>query len=394
MEHNVAGPRASLCLADWGAEVIKVEPPTGEAGRGIRSIGGVSTTINIGAVAVRPENEASNRNKKSLALDLKKKTGRDILCQLVQKADVFLSNYQLSSLKKLRLDYDTLSQLNPRLVYAIISGYGTKGPDKDEGAYYYTAAWARTGMQNLVTLPGAVPPRSPHGMGDSMAAIAAVAGILGALFHQERTGRGEKVEVSLFQTALWSIFSDLQPALSGMPRGMEYDRTNVVNPLINVYPTKDNRWLQLGMFQPDPYWPSFCQAIERPKLENDPRFNTMESRRENCQELIRLLDEIFLSKTLEQWTRLCREHGLIFSPVQTVQEVVTDPQALANDYFIDLKHPAGSLKVLAAPAKFNKNPALVRTPAPELGQNTEEILLDLGYSWEDIAGLKEQEVIP
>ncbi len=147
------------------------------------------------------------------------------------------------------------------------------------------------------------------------------------------------------------------------------------------------------MPQSDPFWPDFCRTIERPELENDPRFNNMETRRQNCEELIRILDEVFASKTVEEWEKLCRKHQLIYSRVKTPAEVVTDPQVLANDFFVELDHPAGRMKLLASPIKFRQNPASVRAPAPEVGQHTEEILLDLGYSWEDIARLKEQGVI-
>ena len=160
----------------------------------------------------------------------------------------------------------------------------------------------------------------------------------------------------------------------------------------NVYRTRDDRWLLLSM-STDLHWSAFCQAIERPELENDPRFNSMAGRRENCEELIRILDEVFASKTIEEWERRCREHHLIYSRVQTPAEVINDPQALANDFFVDLPHPAGTVKIINSPLNFRQNPASVKTPAPELGQHNEEILLDLGYSREDIIRLNEQRII-
>ncbi len=392
MEQWTVLPMASVYLADWGAEVIRVEPVTGERTHGLGRSGGV---IKIGGVeVVNPVTVLlHDRNKKSLAVDLKKESGRDILCQLIQKSDVFLSNYELSSLKKLRLDYDTLSQINPRLIYAVLSGYGSKGPDKDLPGYDIVAAWARSGMEYLLTLPGGPPPRQPGGMGDRNTSVHIVAGVVAALLHRERTGEGQEVEFSLFRSALWSISRNIQAALIGLPERIE-PRTKEPNPLNqNAYRTKDDRWLQFCMPESDRYWPDFCRTVERPELENDLRFKNMDMRRQNCEELIRILDEVFASKTIEEWEKLCRRYNLIYSRVQTPAEVVTDPQALANDYFVDLPHPVGPMKVLASPTKFFKTPASVRTPAPELGQHTEEILLDLGYSREDIAQLREQRVI-
>jgi len=392
MELMEAVPAASVWLADWGAEVIRVEPPTRAHSRGTTRVKSMRTELQLGGVEVSWMFQSLNRNKKGLAVDLKKEPGRDILCQLVQKADVFLSNYQVSSLKRLRLDYATLSQLNPKLIYGVLSGYGSAGPDKDTAAYDRVAMWARAGFQYMLSEPGAVAPTSRPGMMDRTAAPHVLAGVLAALLHREKTGEGQELEFSLFHSAVWTLGKDMEGALVGKAMPTE-DRTKVHNPIWNLYRTKDDRWLSLGMFQSDPYWPEFCRAIERPELENDPRFNNMETRAQNDEELIRILDEVFASKTINEWEMSFRKYDLIYAPVQSPVEVTTDPQALANDFFVDLPHPAGRFKVVATPVKFIQNPASVRTPAPEVGQHTEEILLDLGYSWEDIAQLKDQGVI-
>ncbi|MDP2729638.1 MAG: CoA transferase [Dehalococcoidales bacterium] len=398
VEVHWAGPLVSAYMADWGADVIKVEPPAGEQFRGTTRIEGVSTSREVAGFQVNPSMQILNRNKRSLAINLKTEAGRDVLCKLVEKADVFLSNYQIISLKKLRLDYDTLCQINPKLVYAVVTGYGSKGPDKDEEAYHWVASWARPGIQHTVTKPGDYPARTPTGMGDINASVHAVAGIAAALFNRERTGKGQELECSLFHTALWSSLGEIQNALSGMQsRGRdegESARPYAWQPLHAAYRTKDDRWLQFSLIQADRYWPAFCQALERPDLENDPRFNNVEKRRENHVELLNILDEIFASRTLDEWDKRCKEHHLIYSRVQTPEEVVKDPQALANNCFVDLDHPAGQMKVLASPTNFRQNPASVRMPAPELGQHTEEILLETGYSWEDIGSLKDEGVIP
>jgi len=387
MGHVVAIPAAGATLADWGAEVIKVEPLTGEMYRGL---------VRSQAVDTPPVNwriQLLNRNKKGLALDLKQKSGRDILYQLVQRADVFMSNYELSALKKLKLDYTTLSQLNPRLIYGVLTGYGSVGPDKDERGFDYAAAWARSGIMHLMAEPEGIPIPQRGGMMDRVVASHAVAGILAALLHREKTGKGQELEFSLYHTGVWTLAEDIQAALAGFPLG-RHDRTKAGNPLWNSYRARDDRWFWLAMLQSDPSWPDFCRAIERPELENDPRFNSRETRLENCEELIRILDEVLASRNREEWEKRFRENNCIYGRVETPVEVINDPQAVANDFFAEINHPvAGEMKLVATPVKFRQNPASVRTLAPEVGQHTEEILLDLGYSWDDIARLKEQGVI-
>lgn len=304
-----------------------------------------------------------------------------------------MSNYELGALKKLKLDYTTLSQLNPRLVYAFLTGYGTAGPDKDQRGFDLAAAWARTGMQYLLGESAGPPPQQRGGVLDRTVGFQMVAGILAALLHREKTGKGQELELSLYHSGVWTLAADLQVTLGGLPLSI-HDRTQAPNPLVNTYRTKDDRWLQLAMLQADLFWHDFCQAIERPELENDPRFSDIEIRGEHCQELIGILDEIFATKTVEEWEKKLRENNGIYGRVQTPDEVINDPQALANNFFAEVEHPAiGQTKMVTTPVKFPQNPASVRTVGPEVGQHTEEVLLELGYSWDDIAQLKEEEVI-
>ena len=393
MEHMEAIPVATLWMADWGAEVFKVEPLTGDMFRGLKGAHGMTTEIELGGVNVNWTFQLFNRNKKSLAINLKTEPGLEILYKLVEKADVFMSNYELGALKTLKVDYATLSQINPGLVYATISGYGSIGPDKDQRGFDHAAGWARTGMQYMIGEPGSPPPRLRGGMIDrGMAAPHALAGILAALLHKEKTGKGQELEVSLFHSGIWTLALDIEAALVGITATKD-DRTKAKNPLYNVYRTRDDRWFQMSMLQSDLFWPDFCQAIERPELENDPRFNNMEVREENCEELIRIIDEVLASETIEEWDGRFRKYDLIYARVQNPTEVTTDPQALANDLFVELPHPQGTFKVITTPVKFHQNPAEVRTSAPEVGQDNELTLVELGYSWEDIARLKEQGAI-
>lgn len=393
MEHMEAVPVATLWMADWGADVLKIEPLTGDMFRGLWAAHGTSTDIKREGFDVRWTFQLINRNKKSMALNLKSEQGREILYKLVEKADVFMSNFTPDALKNLKADYASLSKVNPSIVYAIITGYGSIGPDKDLRGFDHAAGWARTGMQWMVSEPGGTPPRLPGGTIDrGVAAPHALAGVLAALLHKEKTGEGQELEVSLFQSGVWSIALPVQSALVGNPMPQD-DRMQAQNPIFSVYRTKDDRWFQFSMVQPDPYWPSFCKALDIQELENDPRFNSSESRADNREALIKIIDDIIATKTMAEWDPILRENDLIYSRVQSTTEVINDPQALANDFYVDLPFEEGSFKVVATPVKFHQNPAEVKAPAPELGQHTEFTLLDLGYSWEDIAALKEQGVI-
>ncbi len=387
MGQVVAIPAASAVLADWGAEVIKVEPLYGEIHRGSVKLQGVATPQINWIVPVL------NRNNKGLALDLKQEAGREAIYKLIKRADVFMSNYERSSMVKLGLDYDTLKQINPGLIYAFISGYGAAGPDKDERGFDFAAGWARSGMMHLIGEPGTHPVPQRAGMIDSVAGAHLVGGICAALRQRDRTGIGQNIEVSLYHAAVWTLNMDIQTALAGV-EPVKHSRTNVSNPLFNSYCTQDNRWFWLANLQPDPIWPAFCQAIGRPELEKDPRFDSMQARTENNKALIQIIDEVLASKTMAEWEKRFREYKVIYGRVQTPREVVNDPQALANNFFEEVDHPElGKIKLVNSPVVFSQNPASLRTPAPEIGQHTEEILLDLGYTWEDISKLKEKGVI-
>lgn len=380
MEHMEAAPAASVWLADWGAEVIKVEPLHGERWRG------------GSRVADNWAFQLLNRNKKSLSLNLATDQGKGIFDNLIKESDVFISNYQLDTLKKLQADYDSLNKINPGIIYAFLNGYGTKGPDKDEKAYDFTAAWARAGFQYIMGEPGNAPVRQRGGMMDRTAASHIVAGICAALLHKYKTGKGQLVEVSLYHSAVWTLALDIELCLMGRP-AVKRSRTNPVTPMINSYQTKDGRWFQLSMPSNNVTWSDVFKIIEKPELESDPRFNSYDARRENTEELVCILDEAFESKTIDEWERIFKEYGFIFSTIKSPDEVITDPQAIANNFFIEIDHPEGTIKLVNTPVRFVQNPVSVWNSAPEIGQDNEEILLGLGYSPEDIASKREQRII-
>lgn len=387
----VAAPGACAILADWGAEVVKVEPPAGDALRGFMALAAslsAPTSFNYFW-------EHDNRNKKSLVVDLKHPRGREIIYRLVGKADVLVSNLLPSRLRGFGLEYEALSQLNPRLVWANLTGYGRAGPEGERKGFDYAAFWARAGIMGMLGEPEGLPYPQRPGLGDHMASMLLAGAIAAALFNREHTGQGQAVDVSLFNTGVWAMAMDISGVLITGQEPPKVSRRQAGNPLFNYYRTSDGRWLQLAMIQSDVYWPAFCRALSREDWQEDPRFRSHALRRENSAQLIALLDGVFATRPLKGWGERLDGEGLIWAPAQTLLEVTQDPQAQAAGFFTPVSHPtAGEIRLVRSPAKFSATPASIHHPAPELGQHTEEVLLEAGYSWEDIASLKEAGVIP
>jgi crotonobetainyl-CoA:carnitine CoA-transferase CaiB-like acyl-CoA transferase len=319
-----------------------------------------------------------------------------VLYRLVKNSDVLVSNFRVPVLERYGLGYATLSRLNPRLVYAVLTGFGKEGAERDKPGYDYSAFWARGGLMSKIGEPDSPPPPQRPGLGDNATSMLISGAISAALLARERTGVGQELDLSLFNTAVWVLNMDIETALAAGVEVPKTERRRARNPLWNTYRTRDGLWLQLVMLQSDRFWSPFCQAINRPDLEHDPRFSSSQHREENCTALVSILEEVIASGDCAHWEEAFTQHQLVFGRVQSVTDVTQDPQAVANRFFTEVPHPVcGQLKLVASPVKFSGTPAEVKTPAPELGQHTEEVLIDVGgYTWEELAGLKELRVIP
>jgi crotonobetainyl-CoA:carnitine CoA-transferase CaiB-like acyl-CoA transferase len=382
-------PVAGALLADWGADVIRVERLDGDPYRGLASQG-----IGTDGGQVNLSLALANRGKRSVALDLHTEQGLAALGRLLDTADVFLTNFRPGALRRLGLDSETLTARYPRLVYARGHGFGVRGPDAGMPGYDSSAFWARGGMAHVLTPPDRDLPIGQRGaMGDRNGAMALAFAMAAALLRRERTGKGSVVDVSLLATAMWTLSSDVLAALQGGAPRAQDGREASPNPLVGAYRTKDGRHVMLVLLQGDRYWAELCELLGRQDLTADPRFADMTSRRENRVACAAELDAEFGKRTFAECKELLSRMDAPWAPVQAVEELLDDPQVVANGYIGTVSQDGLEYRLPAVPVQFDEQPPPMRR-APEHGEHTESVLLELGYTWDEIIALKDAGVLP
>ncbi len=381
-------PASSAVLADWGADVVKIEHPvTGDAQRGLAAVGFKSQEGNVDFMM-----QQSNRGKRSVGIDIGNSKGRDLLYRLAAGADVFLTNFLPDARERLRIDVEDIRKHNPDIIYVRGTGQGPEGPDARKGGYDATSFWSRGGVAEALTPPGLeVPVMQRAAFGDSIGALTLAGGISAALLKRERTGKASVVDVSLLATAMWVLAPDvvaskLMDPAAGVPK--MGDRTQSPNPAGNLYKTKDGRWLLLMMLQADKHWADFCKHIDRPDMASDERYKDAAARFQNRQACIGELDKVFGSRTLEEWKQRLSTMEGPWAPMQSALELHDDPQAIANGYLSEVDRGDGHpYKLVANPVQFDQQ-SVPLGPSPEMGQHTEEVLTELGLSWDEIQSHK------
>ncbi|HKS98281.1 MAG TPA: CoA transferase [Rugosimonospora sp.] len=377
-------PSAGAVLADWGADVIKVEHAvTGDPQRGLRQVG----TMRVEGDP-NPNIEHANRGKRSIGLDIARPEGREVLYELTRRSDVFLTSFLPATRRKLGIDVADIRAVHPTIVYARGSALGPRGPEADKGGYDSTAFWARASTAGSLTPPdldGVIPPPAPA-YGDTISGTNLAGGIVAALLKRERTGETSIVDVSLLGSGVWAMGHGIALSLHvGAPlvAARSGGHGAPSNPLSGLYRTADNRYLMLTMLQPARFWGEVCRHLDRPELAADPRFATAEDIAANTEQAVKLLREVFATRTLAEWAQRLATLSGPWAPVQDSLQVGEDAQVRANDYLV----PAGELSLVASPVQFDVQPPEL-SPAPEFAAHTEEILLDLGLDWPQIAALK------
>ena len=382
----VSAPTAGAILADWGADVLKIEHPVyGDPYRALRS-------GYIDAGRPNPMLELPNRGKRSVGVDLATDEGRALIYRLVESADVFLTSFMTDALDRLQIDYESLRKINPKIVFARSSGYGFRGPDANMPGFDGAAAWARAGlMHRLTDYTSADPAEMPGSVGDLTGALALAAGIAAGLFQRERTGEGTQVDIALFHMGIWLMSQTVGAALVGIdPDARRTPRLSPPNPLVNTYRTSDDRWLFFNLLQADRHWADFCNHVGVAELIDDPRFANIDVRTNNSAELVKILDKVFGSHPLRYWREQLETLDAVWSAAQTTVEVAADRQAFEAGFFSDVTANDGShFLAPASPVQFGGEALGELRAMPELAQHTEEVLLEFGLSWDELVHLKD-----
>ena len=376
----IAGPGAAVILSDFGADVIKVEPPKGEIWR-------LANTVSLYVPMAKDAYpwHLNNRNKRGLALDLKSPDAAKILERLVRWADILIVNTPHHARKKLKLEYDDVVQWNSRLIYADLTGYGEKGPDADLPGFDVTAYWSRSGLLSLMREAGSPPTLPFGGTGDSPTAVGLFAAIVTALYRRERTGKGSWVTTSLLAAGVWSASVAIQAALCEAKFSPQHDRKNPVNAAMNLYKSSDNIWFLL-VVSPDKI-PAVMEGIGRPDLLRDPRFADPARLASNMGQLTAILDEIFSAQPMAHWREVFDKANVTYGLVLDPHDVSKDPQLTENGIIVPLAGAGGNLKsTISSPIQIHGVTKAPAKRAPELGEHNEEILKELGFDTKEIEG--------
>lgn len=383
----IAGPAAGVILADFGADVIKIEPPQRpDPYRGVHTRGSDTPLSDYPYGYI-----VDNRNKKGIALDIKTAEGREAFDRLIGQADVFVTNMPIPTRERLNISYEVLRAINPRIVYASISADGETGPEAGRPGYDTTALWARTGLMDLVKpAPDSPPARSLPGMGDHPTAMSLYAAVMTGLFRRERTGKGSHVSTSLMANGVWWNGVLTQATLCGAEVVCRPPREEAGNPVHNLYQTRDGRWIHI-VFNTNPHrWPELAALLGRPKIGDDPRFDSQEARIANNSALIPILEAAFAERDYDDWVRLLEENRFIFGDVRKVDQILTDPQMVEGRALRPIDDPAaGADYVVDTPIWVEDIKKSDPTMPPELGQHTEDVLRDIGYDITAIARLRD-----
>ena len=383
----IAGPSAAVILSDFGADVIKVEPPSGDLWRHGHQ------------VPPQPQSKDAYpwhlaiRNKRGLTLDLKSPGAQQVLEKLVKWADVLIVNTPHPARKRLKLEYEDIVQWNPRLIYADVTGFGEKGPDADLPGFDITSYWARSGLLSLTRDAGAPPTWPVGGSGDNATAVGLYSAIVTALYRRERTSKGSYVTTSLLAEGVWSASVSIQAALSGAKFFGQHDRKNPANAALNVYRAADDTWFVL-IVTPDKL-AAVAQAIGRADLLTDPRFSDPAKLVANRPQLTAILDEVFGARPMAHWYEVFSGLHVTFGAVRGPEEVINDPQLRANDIVVPLEGAGGKLtSTISSPIQVHGVSKVSARRAPELGEHNEEILKELGFGATEIEGLRESGAVP